>query len=373
MTDESKQLDLKKLYRTQISLTEWFAGINHHLSNELRDEDNEKRERLSVLNKTVGIPFDKPVKFTADDVSNRSEAFLEYLAGHGNELCAMRLIPTNPSLPKLRMRGQTVMEVVKNWYPGQKIDPSNYRVDFMPHSDNYLWSTIFIVNKNRIFGEIIDGTHAQLTQGFHEKEKPIIFSFDFNKLELDRPDPGAKKHLEILLNFLLIRDKSTQQELKEKLNATFSHDYLMGYFETATCKDFGIWFCDYNRILGTLYSDYNQPLANESDRDHQNILTGQSGSHGKVKGKVKIINNPNDEFNDGDILVCSMTTPDFIPIMNRSSAIITDLGGILSHAAIIARELKKPCIVGTKTATISLKDGMEIEIDADTGSIKIIK
>ena len=68
-----------------------------------------------------------------------------------------------------------------------------------------------------------------------------------------------------------------------------------------------------------------------------------------------------------------MTTPNFIPALERAIAFVTDEGGVTCHTAIIAREMKKPCIVGTKIATKAIKDGDYIEVDADKGIVKIIK
>ena len=82
---------------------------------------------------------------------------------------------------------------------------------------------------------------------------------------------------------------------------------------------------------------------------------------------------PNSTISNGEILVCAMTSPDFLPLMKQSSAIVTDLGGILSHAAIVSRELKKPCVVGTKDATKLLKDGDLVEVDAEKGVVRKIK
>src|SRR5687767_11605525 len=98
-------MDITKLYQTQISLTEWLAGINHEKTEALRIEDNEKRERLKVLKQVAGIPFDQPHQFPASAISENTEEFQEFLKEHGEELCALRLIPLDPHLPKLRMRG----------------------------------------------------------------------------------------------------------------------------------------------------------------------------------------------------------------------------------------------------------------------------
>ncbi len=93
-----------------------------------------------------------------------------------------------------------------------------------------------------------------------------------------------------------------------------------------------------------------------------------------IRGKVKIVNLTSDmeKFNDGEILVSVATTPDIVPAMKKASAIISDLGGLTCHAAIISRELKKPCLIGTKIATKVLHDGDEAEVDADKGTVKII-
>jgi len=68
-----------------------------------------------------------------------------------------------------------------------------------------------------------------------------------------------------------------------------------------------------------------------------------------------------------------MTTPDYVFLIKKSSAIITDVGGYTSHAAVTSRELRKLCITNTRVATQILKDGDLVEIDADKGVVKILK
>jgi pyruvate,water dikinase len=64
-----------------------------------------------------------------------------------------------------------------------------------------------------------------------------------------------------------------------------------------------------------------------------------------------------------------MTSPEFVPAMHRAIAIVTDEGGVLCHAAIVSREMEKPCIIGTKIATKSLKDGDFVEVDTKKGLV----
>jgi pyruvate,water dikinase len=101
-------------------------------------------------------------------------------------------------------------------------------------------------------------------------------------------------------------------------------------------------------------------------------ITGQAASKGLVRGHVKIclFSQEINKIKKGDILVTNMTTPDFVPGMRLAAAIITDEGGITSHAAIVARELNKPCIIGTKIASKVFHDGDLVEVDANKGTIK---
>ncbi len=112
--------------------------------------------------------------------------------------------------------------------------------------------------------------------------------------------------------------------------------------------------------------------------DHQKQseeIKGQIGNKGLVQGYVKIVRSVNefDKFKDDEILVTGMTRPEFVSLMRIAKAIITDEGGITCHAAIVSRELNKPCVIGTKFATKILKDGDFVEVDANNGIVKIIK
>lgn len=104
-------------------------------------------------------------------------------------------------------------------------------------------------------------------------------------------------------------------------------------------------------------------------------LSGTNAFPGLVRGLVRVVPDPFKvkKFDEGNILVTGMTRPEFVALVKKSCAIITDSGGILCHAAITAREFKKPCVVGTQVATKVLKDGDLVEVDATKGTVKIIK
>lgn len=110
------------------------------------------------------------------------------------------------------------------------------------------------------------------------------------------------------------------------------------------------------------------------------LFMGKSAYPGRVVGKViKISENQYGKYKEifnnkkNYILVTPMTRPEIVPFIKGAKAIITDEGGITCHAAIVARELKKPCIIGAKIATQVLQDGDDVEVDANRGVVKILK
>ncbi|MFH0951608.1 MAG: PEP-utilizing enzyme [Patescibacteria group bacterium] len=101
-------------------------------------------------------------------------------------------------------------------------------------------------------------------------------------------------------------------------------------------------------------------------------LTGRPAYRGKVTGRVTVVMTVNDypKMKQGNILVTPMTRPEHLPIIHKAAAIVTDEGGVTCHAAIVARELKIPCIIGTQSATSILNTGDRVLVDADKGIVK---
>ena len=101
-------------------------------------------------------------------------------------------------------------------------------------------------------------------------------------------------------------------------------------------------------------------------------IRGTTAFPGKAHGTVRRVDEAQDmkKMKTGDILVSTSTNPQIIPAMKKALAIVTDSGGITSHAAIVSRELEIPCVIGTKIATKVFKDGDRVEVDASKGIIK---
>lgn len=125
------------------------------------------------------------------------------------------------------------------------------------------------------------------------------------------------------------------------------------------------------RPITTLGDDNGVAGEDSSISDKNVIVKGLGASPGTASGKVKIILDIDelDKIKDGDIMVTTMTTPDMVPAMRRASGIITDEGGVTCHASIISRELGIPCVVGTGSATTTLKENVGVTLDGKKGLV----
>ena len=110
----------------------------------------------------------------------------------------------------------------------------------------------------------------------------------------------------------------------------------------------------------------------DADDEDDVLIDGLGASPGVVSGTVRIVHKLDhlDQVQDGDIIVTEMTMPDMVPAMKRAAGIVTDEGGMTSHAAIISRELGVPAVVGTGNATRVLEDGQGVTIDGDKGTVR---
>jgi phosphohistidine swiveling domain-containing protein len=119
-------------------------------------------------------------------------------------------------------------------------------------------------------------------------------------------------------------------------------------------------------ILAHQIIDTNTPKA-------PMVVTGRTACSGRAVGVVRVVHDFKElgSVQAGDILVTKMTTPEFVPAMNRAAGVVTDEGGATCHAAIVSREFGLPCIAGTGNATVVLHDGDTVELDADRGVVRI--
>ncbi|MCB0972585.1 MAG: hypothetical protein KDA97_13850, partial [Acidimicrobiales bacterium] len=122
-------------------------------------------------------------------------------------------------------------------------------------------------------------------------------------------------------------------------------------------------------ILWGVAHEYPAPVEVPTDADV--LLAGVPASAGVVSGPVRVIRSHRDlhRLVDGEILVCQVTTPAWSPVFPLARAIVADGGGVLSHAAIAAREHGLPAVLGTGDATSTLRDGQHVRVDGTRGLV----
>ncbi|MBL7487993.1 phosphoenolpyruvate synthase [Frankia sp. AgB1.9] len=118
-------------------------------------------------------------------------------------------------------------------------------------------------------------------------------------------------------------------------------------------------------------SDASDSVARDDGGGDAPLLVGLAGSPGQASGQARLLRSPQegDELRDGEVLVAEMTSPDWVPVMRRAAAVVTDSGGVTCHAAIVAREMGVPCVVGTRDATSTLSTGQLVTVDGTRGEI----
>ncbi len=117
---------------------------------------------------------------------------------------------------------------------------------------------------------------------------------------------------------------------------------------------------------------YDLPKQGNKKR---NVLRGTPANSGSITGRTRkvVLDSEFSKFKRGEILVALQTMVHYVPIMKKAKAILTEFGGLTSHAAIVSRELGKPCVVGIPNLIVSLKDGDQVEVDAEKGVVRKVK
>lgn len=176
-------------------------------------------------------------------------------------------------------------------------------------------------------------------------------------------------------DFLVEAPKLTDDQiikLSEMARRVEAHYGMPQDMEWAIDDDGKIWLTQ-ARPLTVDLQDYKLNLPLDEEEPAELILTGTSTGPGVAEGNVVILSGPDecDLVREGDILVAHMTTPDYVPAMKRAAAVVTEDGGATCHAAIVARELGLPCIVGAKGAlkVLGALDGKTVTVDASHGEV----
>lgn len=189
-------------------------------------------------------------------------------------------------------------------------------------------------------------------------------------------------HYQVERLFQLLLNKAVNKKNKQHLELCCFKKELLNYLKNGSFPSVTELQSRFKRVALIFTKNKINILKTKSDVDrledsltrqtNTTILSGQTAYKGKVFGLARIILDPSKckDFKTGEVLITGMTRPDFVPLIKKASAIVTDAGGLLCHAAIVAREMKKPCLIGTKLATSMFKDGDRVEVDANKGVIR---
>ncbi len=249
------------------------------------------------------------------------------------------------------------------------------------YSDKKLFQKTYhnLINYSSIQKKIKD----KILKKYKLKENPLLF---FSELTYWREH---RKQTNLMGNQLFFYSLKALENLSglnfkilKNLNIDEVDNLLKGFVNKTTLinrdKEGTIEIIDengYKMIEGkeaeSIKNEEEKRMLKQTTRD---IIQGHTASQGYAKGIAKIISDKNsfNKFKEGDILITSMTRPEFVPLMKKAAGIVTDEGGITCHAAIISRELEKPCIIGTQTATQIIKDSDLIEVRANHGTVRIL-
>ncbi len=252
-----------------------------------------------------------------------------------------------------------------------------------------------ILRENKDLNEEIERMKNFPKKALQERKKELSLTKSKKLLEL----------INIFDNYFILHD--LRKEIQMRTN--FSLNLFLQEIARRTGQKFGeiswCWSNEIETLLKTGYFDKEKALARkesffvlisnegieelvgekatirrkkETAVSQENIrdFRGVPASMGRVSGRVKVCFSAADaisKIEKGDVLVAPMTLPDFVPAMKKAAAIITDEGGVTAHAAIISRELKIPCLVGTKVATKVLNDGDRVEVNANHAVVTILE
>jgi pyruvate,water dikinase len=131
---------------------------------------------------------------------------------------------------------------------------------------------------------------------------------------------------------------------------------------------------DYEAVgLPAAWRGTPEPQATQRAETTVDLVRGVGVSNGTVEGVVRVVTDPTfDDVQPGEVLVAPTTDPSWASIMFISAALVVDIGGPISHAAVVARELGVPCVVNTRTGTSVLKNGDRVRVDGSAGTVEVL-
>jgi len=233
--------------------------------------------------------------------------------------------------------------------------------------------------KDRIVIEAVWGLGEMIVQGSVIPDRYVVQkdTFDILSKEISEQNIELVRRGKETKEFSVPKSKRNLPKLNDseiKFLAKIAQKLQEHYFfpqDIEWAKEKNSLYIVQTRPITTLGSEAKLSQKEGEFSDLPVLLSGKPASPGIGSGEVKLVKSAKEigKVKEGDVLVSTMTSPDFVPAMKKASAIITDEGGMTSHAAIVSRELGVPCVVGTKNATKVLKEGLVVTVDGENGVI----
>lgn len=216
---------------------------------------------------------------------------------------------------------------------------------------------LYVSEDKRVKGKI-----KALTVKLRAEDKFFVTTNQVFKKSLIKIFPQLKDYVS-LIRISEIDKPPSLSELKKRAEKFIA--VSDGYYKIQTIKEYA---------RSKTAKERHFVFLEEKAEIRSGALTGKTANPGRVSGRAKIVFSTKelDKVKTGDIIVSPMTTADMMPALRRAAAFVTDEGGIICHAAIVARELGKPCLIATKGATQAFKDNDLIEVDTYRGIVRKI-
>jgi len=418
-----KGANLGEMFRAKIPVPEGFV-VNTNAYKKFLDENPEIKEEISRILKETDVRNTKMLEANTkkirdlimsvkmpSEISDEIKKAYKKLSGQNDIFVAVRSSATAEDSPEASFAGQqdtylnvigednVVYNVQKCWASVFSPRATFYRTEQkIDHLNTYIAVVVqkmvnsrvsgVMFTANPITGEdivvieagyglgeyIVGGVVTPDTYIVDKKTMNIIDKkISVQKVALIRKD-GISKQVEIN-EIYQNAQKLSDDKIKELANIGKLIEMHYGKpMDVEWCEEEGKIYVVQARPITTINNKAKEKVEEEREEETTEkriIMSGLGVSAGIASGSVKIILNISEisKVNLGDVLVARMTTPDMVPAMKKASAIITDEGGMTCHAAIVARELGIPCIVGTKTATKELHEGDIVTVDGKKGVV----
>lgn len=365
------------------SLINWLEQAGQTKAR-LRDSlayDNNKTKRLNLLSQIIKLPTARARYIKANKFNLHDPAIKNLITELGGvrKKYSFRIAPQATSasaFPVIKKYGLTFAQFAK-YLKKSRLPKNKAAVRITDYRHTIKYAAIVIVSPAGIIGEVARGTLYHLTYSIPLKNGDKISTFyktPGGQLTLLNPTPELNTLAATVINYLYLKNNQTKQKLRRQGFRIYGR-YLGGYYEYVEGAAGDGVFTDMN--LKKITNNINVKAVIKSLK--QPAATGKLLLKGLavnpapmvVTGYIQLINDQTiNKFRTGNILLCKRTTASYLPAMKRARAIITELGGLTSHPAIMARELNIPCLVGIPGVTKKLRNKTTVQINLAAGTVK---